>query len=424
MKNLFFAIAFISLVTFGFRINAEDDVKDNTVVPANNNAPGFNNVTENDIVFFRLESYDLTKVNLPIYPYFEVYEWNGNQRGKRVCQTSAKEKFAITQKVEKPWKYYISIPNVAGKNYVFCVFSDYKNIEAVPGIPVSSNIFMNWKDTSKTNVLQISPDNTIVLRFVKENKKYLYFQIESFQITKVSDSYLENLKNDFQMKVRFSHNPEKGKEYNIGSSRLRNIDLRIEDIPVDFEFKTDYRIEFYNKMGTFATFSFNSKELFDNLKKGNEEYLLKNGNVQCKLLFNGIRRIYRVKTIIIPETAPIRAKQRPLLASEDPRLLLWVQEDGRYCGITRDYATPGIRKAWSVDFPDEVGNRFMIREGKNHSYSIHVEDKAPWFDSPMIAEFVPLTDQSFKNGEIVQNLGPMVANQRAIKVIVEEVKMK
>ncbi len=421
MKNLFFAIAFISLVTFGFSIYAEDEVKNNAPNPA------FKSVTENDIVFFRLESYDLTKVNLPICPYFSVYEWDGVKRGNRICCTGSNEKFAITPKVDKPSNYKISIPKDPGKSYVFYVFSSYDwDNEVVTGNPVASATFMNWNDVSKSYELEISPGNKIVLRFEKENKDNLCYQIESFQISKPSDSYLERLKDTYQMQVRFSHIQKKDEQV-VGSFRLRNLDLRIEDIPVDFEYKTDFTIEFFNRtLGTLATFTFNAKTLYDNLKKGNEEYVLKNDNenVQCKLLFNGIRRVYRIKTIDVPRTAPIRAKQRPLLAGEDPKLCVWVQENGRYIGKNQKYALPEIRRAWSVDFPDEEGNRFVIREGTNHSYAIHIEDYSPWFDSPMVANFIQLTFQSFKDKIIVESTGPMVANDRKIRVFVEEVKTK
>ena len=65
MKKLLFVLAFISIVAWGGRIDA-NEVEENTT------GSSLKAVTENDIVFFRLESYDLTKVNLPIYPYFEV----------------------------------------------------------------------------------------------------------------------------------------------------------------------------------------------------------------------------------------------------------------------------------------------------------------------------------------------------------------
>ena len=421
MKNHFFAIAFISLVTFGFNIYAEDKVTDNAPDPV------FKSVTEDDVVFFRLESYDLTKVNLPICPYFSVYEWDGAKRGNRVCCTGSKEKFAITPKVENPSNYKISIPKDAGKSYVFYIFSNYDwDNEIVAGNPIASETFMDWNDPNRSYELEISPGNKIVLRFERENNNYLYYQIESFAIAKPSDSYLERLKDTYQMQVRYSH-IQKNKEQDVGSFRLRNFDLRIEDIPVDFEYKTDFTIEFFNKtLGTLATFSFNAKTLYDNLKKGNEEYILKNDkqNVQCKLLFNGIRRVYRIKTLDIPPTAPIRAKQRPLLAGEDPKLYVWVQENGRYIGKNQKYALPGIRRAWSVDFPDEEGNRFVIREGTNHTYAIHIEDHSPWFDSPMVANFIQLTFQSFKNEVIIENATPMLANGRRIRVLVEEVKTK
>ena len=307
---------------------------------------------------------------------------------------------------------------------------------------IAHNVFNAAKEESSVLIIKIVgilPENVLsgYVTDVGLTRKCPTGKITGFKIGGVSKSSWGNLLESNPMEILIECNDKKAMEYAHGGKkdehgRLRNEDLQMEDFLVDLEFTEKIDVNFQNSWGEITSFGISTDELIEKLKAEIDQHPgdfswcveLKDeiGN-SCALKFQGVQHLYRVKSIRIPEGAPVRSEARPLLATKDPNMRVFVMENGGSCGVNSEYARSSAPRSWQNDFALEPKNLFLVKAGCAHIYSIHVEDTSPLLDSPMVLEFVDLTADSFKS-EIRQQLPSMMSKERASRIIFEEVKEK
>ncbi len=388
-------------------------------------------VQENDAIYFKVEEFDVS-ANPALCPYFEVYSHEGNEKD-RVARTWASERFLNVKSVSDPDDYEISIPKTEGATLSIDVLTDYGNEVLAEGRTFPADVLLKQTDPQAVQKLEISPGNTVSLRFVEDKKRKKVFQIIGFSIQKISKPARKKLINKSTMKLQIFCDRESVQKHTMPNGRLKNTELQIEDFLLEQELVENVRIEFQNSWGKAASFQIPEDELIRKLKETIDQHpgdpsswKMKFqdavGN-SCVLKFQGVQHLYRVKSIRIPEGAPVRSEARPILSTKDPNFRIYVMEDGRFCGVNSKYARSSAPRSWQNDFAPDEKNLFLVKAGCAHIYSIHVEDTSPLLDSPMVLEFVDLTAESFRS-EIRQQLPSMMSEERASRIFFKEVKEK
>jgi len=392
-------------------------------------------IQEDDAIYFKVEKYDVS-LNPPLLPYFEIYSHDGTEKD-RIARTWDSEKFLTMDSVSDPSDYEFSIPKKDVELLSIDVLTDFGNVVLAEGKTFPAAEFLNQTELNTIQELEISPGNRIFYRLIEDKKRKKVFQITGFKIGGVSKSSWGNLLKSNPMEILIECNDKKAMEYAHGGKkdehgRLRNEDLQMEDFLVDLEFTEKIDVNFQNSWGKITSFEISTEELIGKLKAEIDQrpgdffwcVELKDeiGN-SCVLKFQGVQHLYRVKSIRIPEGAPVRSEARPLLATKDPNMRVFVMENGGPCGVNSKYARSSAPRSWQNDFAPDEKNLFLVKAGCAHIYSIHVEDTSPLLDSPMVLEFVDLTADSFKS-EIRQQLPSMMSKERASRIIFEEVKEK
>lgn len=388
-------------------------------------------IQEDDAIYFKVEEFDVS-ANPALCPYFEVYSHEGNEKD-RVAQTRASERFLSVKSVSDPDDYEISIPKTEGATLSIDVLTDYGNEVLAEGRTFPADVLLKQTDPQAVQKLEISPGNTVSLRFVREKKRKKIFQIIGFDIQNISKSANEKLVDKSQMEFQVKCNEKPLQEHRMPNGRLDNTDIQSEDFLLKLEFTDKLCIEFQNSWGKAASFQIPDDELIRKLKETIDQHpgdpsswKMKFqdavGN-SCVLKFQGVQHLYRVKSIRIPEGAPVRSEARPILSTKDPNFRIYVMEDGAPCGVNSEYARSSAPRSWQNDFAPDEKNLFLVKAGCAHIYSIFVEDTSPLLDSPMVLEFVDLRAESFRS-EIRQKLPSMMSEERASRIVFEEVKEK
>lgn len=408
-------------------------------------------VTNNDKVYFQISKVNLRSDNLPLKPFFRVYGKNGTE-WKKVSETSSQDGNQICNDVQKPssFRFYIDKGYQDYKIDVHSKLFKDDNIAIAQGTPFNVEQLLKWTEhpynRGRTYYLTISNGNLIGLKNVEINQGQYYYEIVSYKLTSVDDSYKKHFyesydlwvetKQENAVVIKFNYDkddkifkPATPNASDHAELFLNNYDKNKRDFLLSCAADIKISFSFANDKGILDSIELSSddivKQLNDCMKRhpdNHSQWVVKcvsKQNSEIELCFNGIQRIYRVTTVSIPLGHSTRNLKD--YEGKAPEIRVYIQQNGDPCGISSQYATTG-RRSWDCDIPNNNKNRFQIREGISARFSLQIKDPV-WFSEKALVDISGIKDLDFAKGEVYEKLDPrMDDDEKRTRIQFEEVK--
>ena len=415
------------------------------------NAPCPYKVTKDDKIYLQLSNVKVNLKNIPLQPYFSLYQIQDSSE-THYKTTSVQAGNQINEKVANPTSYQIYFDfESEQKDYRLDVLSDWGNKVVAKGESFNIAGLIQWVknpvNRGKTFELEISKGNTVGLKLnTVSSERYYYFDIVSYKI--------KNIDEDFYKYVIASYQP--WLSYPTKTDTLyvypdpKNIDREPatgatpEGVKLAFDNTVSYSELLFpcalnntitftiaNKMGELGKIKLSAyevrKQLNDCMKKFPEDHtkwvvkFTDDNNSEIELSFEGIRRIYRITSVSIPDGNPARENPRYKEKGYAPWMRIYIQQNGVPCGLESEYARLG-RRTWEGNVPNDKYNRFEIREGTNAKFSLQIKDADTWFWEIFLLGISNIKDLDFVQGKVYEKLGKDFAPIKRTFVEFEEVK--